>query len=85
MKIVHQTTHNHNSNSSEELNHQDSFTNNNNKSTIANGNGRHTQRKSSHCAIEKRYRSSINEKIHELKEIVATSPGKVGEEDLLEW
>ncbi len=69
------------------MNHQDSLTNNNNKSTTTNGNGRRTRRNSSHNAIEKRYRSSINEKLHELKEIIAASDRKVGEEeeDLLEW
>jgi len=64
------------------LNYQDSLTNNNNKSTTTNRNGRCTRRNSSHNAIEKRYRCSINEKIHELKEIVAASDRKVGEEGL---
>jgi hypothetical protein len=43
-----------------------------------------THRKSTHNASEKRYRSSINEKIHQLKDIVAIRDGKVGnEKDLL--
>jgi sterol regulatory element-binding transcription factor 1 len=46
-----------------------------NKAT-SNGAG---QRRSSHNAIEKRYRSSINEKILELKDIVAIDDEKVNE------
>jgi hypothetical protein len=42
-----------------------------------NGNGGRVRRKSSHNAIEKRYRSSINERILELKEIVADNDEKV--------
>ena len=38
-----------------------------------------TRRRSTHNAIEKRYRSSINERIHELKDIVAPNDEKVGE------
>lgn len=45
-------------------------------SSITHSNGR-VRRKSSHNAIEKRYRSSINEKILELKEIVADTDEKV--------
>jgi sterol regulatory element-binding transcription factor 1 len=41
------------------------------------GNGGRVRRKSSHNAIEKRYRSSINERILELKEIVAVNDEKV--------
>jgi len=64
------------------VHHQDSsLTNENNYlSIIPNGIDGGTQRKSSQNMIEKRYRSSINEKINELKEIVAPSDGKVGEE-----
>ena len=42
------------------------------------GGGR-VRRKSSHNAIEKRYRSSINERILELKEIVADTDEKVSD------
>ena len=45
-------------------------------SHFGNGHGR-GRRKSSHNAIEKRYRSSINERILELKEIVAADDEKV--------
>ena len=44
-----------------------------------NENGGRVHRKPSHNAIEKRYRCSINEKILELKEIVAITDEKVGE------
>ena len=43
-----------------------------------NGSGGRVRRKSSHNAIEKRYRSSINERILELKEMVADGDEKVG-------
>ncbi|CAF5143340.1 unnamed protein product [Rotaria sp. Silwood1] len=85
LRIVHQTSHNLISNSSDKFSHQDSLTENNNnnnnntESIIVNGNGNRSRRKLSHTAIEKRYRSSINEKINELKEIVAVTDGKVGE------
>ncbi|CAF4026721.1 unnamed protein product [Rotaria sordida] len=84
LRIVHQTSHNHNSNGSDKFNYQDSLTNNNNnnESIIVNGNGNRSRRKLSHTAIEKRYRSSINEKINELKEIVAATDGKVGEDNI---
>jgi hypothetical protein len=54
--------------------------NTDNASTTTDGNALRTRRKPSHNAIEKRYRSSINEKIHELKEIVAANDEKVGED-----
>jgi hypothetical protein len=40
-------------------------------------NGGRVRRKSSHNAIETRYRSSINERILELKEIVSDNDEKV--------
>jgi hypothetical protein len=57
---------------------QDSSTNTH-KLATTNENGSRVQRKPLHNAIEKRYRSSINEKILELKEIVAITDEKVGE------
>ncbi len=77
LKIVHQTNHHHhhhhhnNNNSSDENSRHDSPTN------INYGNGGRVRRKSSHNAIEKRYRSSINERILELKEMVADNDEKV--------
>ena len=54
-------------------------------STSERGNVR-VRRKSIHNVIEKRYRSSINERIDQLKEIVVGQEGKVGaDKDLLEW
>ncbi|CAF2873847.1 unnamed protein product [Rotaria sp. Silwood2] len=88
LRIVHQTSHNHTSNSSDKFSHQDSLTenhNNNNESIIGNGNGNDNRprRNLSHTAIEKRYRSSINEKINELKEIVAITDGKIQKSGIL--
>ena len=51
-------------------------TNSNLSSIVSHTTGR-LRRKSSHNAIEKRYRSSINERILELKEIVAANDEKV--------
>ncbi len=64
------------------VHHQDSpLTNEDNYlSIIPNGIDGGTRRKSSQNMIEKRYRSSINEKINELKGIVAPSDEKVSEE-----
>lgn len=53
-----------------------------NTSVNFNGTGR-VRRKSSHNAIEKRYRSSINERILELKEIVADNDEKVQKSGVL--
>jgi sterol regulatory element-binding transcription factor 1 len=53
-------------------------TNNN----FGNGTGGRVRRKSSHNAIEKRYRSSINERILELKEIVSDNDEKVNNETI---
>ncbi|CAF4710407.1 unnamed protein product [Rotaria sp. Silwood1] len=89
LRIVHQTSHNLISNSSDKFSHQDSLTENNNnnnnntESIIVNGNGNRSRRKLSHTAIEKRYRSSINEKINELKEIVAVTDGKIQKSGIL--
>jgi Helix-loop-helix DNA-binding domain len=44
---------------------------------VSSGGGGRVRRKSSHNAIEKRYRSSINERILELKEMVAANDEKV--------
>lgn len=91
MKIVNQAN-NINNNSSDEnsrqdspLSHQISSSNiqfGSGSSTNTNGGGR-IRRKSSHNAIEKRYRSSINERIHELKEIVADTDEKVQKSGVL--
>lgn len=67
--------------SSDENSRHDSPLSNHSLSTSStgvqsNGTGR-VRRKSSHNAIEKRYRSSINERILELKEIVADTDEKV--------
>jgi len=48
--------------------------------SFGNGTGGRVRRKSSHNAIEKRYRSSINERILELKEIVSDNDEKVNQE-----
>lgn len=40
-----------------------------------------SRRKPSHNAIEKRYRSSINERIRELKQIVVANDEKVNDEE----
>jgi sterol regulatory element-binding transcription factor 1 len=77
LKIVNQPNNmNNNNNSSDENSRHDSPTNSH--SNINFGNGGRVRRKSSHNAIEKRYRSSINERILELKEIVADTDEKVG-------
>ena len=44
---------------------------------MSDGSGRKPERKSAHNVIEKRYRSSINDKIVELKDIVAGKDAKV--------
>ncbi len=67
LKIVHQIN----------SNQPDSLMNNNKKSITRNENNTRTY----HNTIEKRSRSSINERIHQLKEIVAASDGKVGREE----
>lgn len=76
MKIINQI------NSSDENTRHDSPTNNQITTTMTTNNlngtaGGRVRRKSSHNAIEKRYRSSINERILELKEIVADNDEKV--------
>ena len=43
---------------------------------MSDGSGRKPERKSAHNVIEKRYRSSINDKIVELKDIVAGKDAK---------
>ncbi|CAF0850328.1 unnamed protein product [Rotaria sp. Silwood1] len=88
LKIINQTNFNNN-NSSDENSRQDSSPSHSNITTNINfGNGTTTnggrvRRKSSHNAIEKRYRSSINERILELKEIVADSDEKVQKSGVL--
>lgn len=52
------------------------------KSTIE-ANCSRPRRKSTHNVIEKRYRSSINEKILELKDIVASNDGKIQKSGIL--
>lgn len=82
MKIINQK-YQLNSNSSDENSRQDSPASQNMITTsinTTNGNnmtGGRVRRKSSHNAIEKRYRSSINERILELKDIVAATDEKV--------
>jgi len=72
LKIINQTNH------SDENTRHDSPTNNQVPTSNLNGTtGGRVRRKSSHNAIEKRYRSSINERILELKEIVADTDEKV--------
>jgi hypothetical protein len=78
LKIVNQP----NNNSSDENSRHDSPTNNHmTTSNINFGNGGRVRRKSSHNAIEKRYRSSINERILELKEMVSDTDEKVDKKD----
>jgi hypothetical protein len=78
LKIVNQINHN---NSSDENSHHDSPSSNHTTTTnIHFGNGGRVRRKSSHNAIEKRYRSSINDRILELKEIVSDNDEKVDAE-----
>ena len=73
---------NNNNNSSDEGSRHDSPSNSHMATSThgsfgnSTGGGR-VRRKSSHNAIEKRYRSSINERILELKEIVADTDEKV--------
>ncbi|CAF2414532.1 unnamed protein product [Rotaria sp. Silwood2] len=92
LKIVNQTNlinNNNNNNSSDENSHQDSppshpnITTNINFGSGTNISGGRIRRKSSHNAIEKRYRSSINERILELKEIVADTDEKVQKSGVL--
>ena len=78
LKIVNQPN-NINNNSSDENSRHDSPPNNH--MNINFGNGGRVRRKSSHNAIEKRYRSSINERILELKEMVSDTDEKVDEND----
>lgn len=75
LKIINQP----NNTSSDENSRHDSPTNNQTYTgtSINFGHGGRVRRKSSHNAIEKRYRSSINERILELKEIVADTDEKV--------
>ena len=83
LKIINQTNYNNHNNSSDEGSHHDSPSNHNTTTTnlsFGHGNGGRVRRKSSHNAIEKRYRSSINERILELKEMVADNDEKVGNE-----
>ncbi|CAF3301520.1 unnamed protein product [Rotaria socialis] len=89
LKIINQT--NINSMSSDENSRQDSPANQQsttsnthfiNGANLISGGGR-IRRKSSHNAIEKRYRSSINERILELKEIVADDDEKVQKSGVL--
>ena len=82
LKIVNQMSNNQ---SSDEYSRHGSPTNMHSVSTnnghlgagVSSGGGGRVRRKSSHNAIEKRYRSSINERILELKEIVAANDEKV--------
>ncbi|CAF5218153.1 unnamed protein product, partial [Rotaria magnacalcarata] len=78
LRIVDQTNHLPNTDISSKFSHQDAITKNDNssESIVVNRNGNCPRRKLTSNAIEKRYRSSINEKIYELKEIVAASDGK---------
>jgi hypothetical protein len=81
LKIINQQSH-VNSTSSDENSRHDASPNNHMSTTGINfSNGGRVRRKSSHNAIEKRYRSSINERILELKEIVADTDEKVDEKD----
>jgi len=50
---------------------------------MSDGSGRKPERKSAHNVIEKRYRSSINDKIVELKDIVAGKDAKVNKSAIL--
>ncbi|CAF4265530.1 unnamed protein product, partial [Adineta steineri] len=88
LKIINQsnyTNNNNNNNSSDEGSRHDSPSNNMSSSSMnfGNGSGGRVRRKSSHNAIEKRYRSSINERILELKEIVADTDEKVQKSGVL--
>ncbi|UJR23410.1 hypothetical protein I4U23_026417 [Adineta vaga] len=92
LKIVNQTNHinnnnnnNNYNNSSDEGSRHDSPTNNHTTTNMnfGSGTGGRVRRKSSHNAIEKRYRSSINERILELKEIVADNDEKVQKSGVL--
>ena len=81
LKIINQP----NTTSSDENSRHDSPTNSQNTTgtSINFGHGGRVRRKSSHNAIEKRYRSSINERILELKEIVADTDEKVQKSGVL--
>lgn len=81
LKIVNQP----NNNSSDEYSRHGSPTNSQSTAgtSINFGHGGRVRRKSSHNAIEKRYRSSINERILELKEIVADTDEKVQKSGVL--
>ena len=82
LKIVNQMSNNQ---SSDEYSRHGSPTNMHSVTTtsthlgtgVSSSGGGRVRRKSSHNAIEKRYRSSINERILELKEIVAVNDEKV--------
>lgn len=83
LKIVAQTNNfssDENSRHDSPLSSQSGATSN--TSVNFNGTGR-VRRKSSHNAIEKRYRSSINERILELKEMVADNDEKVQKSGVL--
>lgn len=80
LRIIHESSHCQRPDNSNKVNGENSLVKNNtSESIIVSGNDTRSQRKSSQNAIEKRYRSSINERINELKEIVAATDGKVGE------
>ncbi|CAF3892672.1 unnamed protein product [Rotaria magnacalcarata] len=85
LRIVDQTNHLPNTDISSKFSHQDAITKNDNssESIVVNRNGNCPRRKLTSNAIEKRYRSSINEKIYELKEIVAASDGKIQKSGIL--
>ncbi|CAF0788477.1 unnamed protein product [Adineta ricciae] len=89
LKIVNQNSHmSNNNNSSDEGSRHDSPSNSHMATSTHGGFGNGTgggrvRRKSSHNAIEKRYRSSINERILELKEIVADTDEKVQKSGVL--
>ncbi|CAF3325592.1 unnamed protein product [Rotaria socialis] len=85
LRIVDQTNKLPNADISNKFSHQDSITKNGNssESIVVNRNDNCPRRTSTSNATEKRYRSSINEKIYELKEIVAASDGKIQKSGIL--